>query len=344
MQTTPDSEDLLCGLHAYSDLLREIYSQYTLFEVSKAKSVMTKIGILADDLENYNTLRNMAECLMAFFKSGEMISQGAEYSLRVDKVSFKTLFKKPPKLYLEWMEHFWFSIIFYKKDSEVKAYTGSDSMEILYEDCPPLLFAMKYIAENMTDEKGKDKLSPMWKAFCFADFDALCGEPETAKYDLPQNVLCCAGDKKIYLENFISEFVGEGKAEIILTLQPYVFPCWNVIFKQGKRNVCKFAVKADCVTTLIPLPYEAAKQVIDESPTYTEKIQENIKRFGCISCGKCTNAASMTKYKDYNLCRIASGAFGTEYPMIIKIDVDSKEDAESICRIIEKVQHAPAII
>jgi hypothetical protein len=71
-QTISDSEDYLRGLHAYSDLLRDIYSGYTLFEVSKAESVMTKIGILADDLENYNTLRNMAECLMALFKSGEM--------------------------------------------------------------------------------------------------------------------------------------------------------------------------------------------------------------------------------------------------------------------------------
>ncbi|MDR0913828.1 MAG: hypothetical protein LBM65_01475 [Oscillospiraceae bacterium] len=206
-------------------------------------------------------------------------------------------------------------------------------MEILYEDCPPLLYAMRYMAENLTDEKGKDKLSPVWKAFNFADFDALCGLPET-KYDLSQNVLNCAGENKVYLQQFISEFVGEGKAEINLTLQPYVFPCWNVIFKQGKRNICKFAVKADCVTTFIPLSFEAAKQVVDESPTYTAKIQKNIKHFGCVSCGKCANAASMTKYEGYNLCRIASGAFGTEYPMIIKIVVDTQADAEPISRII----------
>jgi hypothetical protein len=295
---------------------------------------MTKIGILADDLENYNTLRNMAECLMALFKSGEMVTQGAEYALRVDKVLFKTQFKKPPLPYFEWMEHFWFGIRFYKNDNEVKSYGGSDRMEILYEDCPPLLLAMKYIAENTSDEKGKDKLSPLWKAFCFADFDALYNESETVKYALPQNILCCAGDKKIYLEHFVSEFVGEGKAQIIVTLQPYVFPCWNVTFKQSKRNVCKFAVKVDCVTALIPLPYETAKQVVDESPTYSEKIQDNLKRFGCIRCGKCSNAASMTKYMGYNLCRIASGAFGTEYPMMINADINSKEDVDSINKII----------
>ncbi|MDR0914150.1 MAG: hypothetical protein LBM65_03165 [Oscillospiraceae bacterium] len=336
-QTTPDSEDLLRGLRTYSNLLKDIYSQYTLFEVSKAESVMTKIGVLADDLENYNTLRNMTECLMVLFKSGEVITQGAEYSLRVDKASFETQFKKPPKPYFEWLEHFGFGILFYKNSNEVKAYAGSDSIEILYEDCPPLLYAVRYVAENITDEKGKDKLSPVWKAFSFADFEALYGSPETALYDLPQNVLNCAGKSKVYLEQFISTFVGEGKAEINLTLQPYVFPCWNVIFKQGKRNLCKFAVKADCVTTFIPLSYEAAKLVVDESATYTAKIQYNIKRFGCVACGKCANAASITKYEGYNLCRIASGAFGTEYPMIIKIDVDTQSDAESVSSIINKV-------
>jgi hypothetical protein len=339
MQATPDSEDLLRGLRTYSDLLREIYSHYNQYEVSKAESVMTKIGILADDLENYNTLRNMSECLMALSVSGEVVIQGAEYFLRVDKASFKTLFKKPPVPYFEWLEQLGFGILFYKKGNEVKAYAGSDSMEILFEDCPPLLFAMGYMAANITDKKGKDKLSPLWKAFNFADFNVLCEEPETVIYDLPQNVLNCAGKNKVYLEKFISEFAGEGKAEINLTLQPYVYPCWNVIFKQGKRNLCKFAVKADQVTTFIPLSYEAAKQVIDEIQTYTSMIQDNIKRFGCVACGKCANAASMTKYMGYNLCRIGSGAFGTDYPMIIKIDVDTIEDADSISRIIEKAHH-----
>jgi hypothetical protein len=336
-QNTADSEDLLRGLRAYSELLRGIYSQYTLFEVSKAESVMTKIGRLADDLENYNTLRNMIECLMALAKSGEVVTQGAECFLRVDKASFKTQFKKPPKSFFEWLEYFGFGILFYKNGNEVKSYAGSDSMEIIYEDCPPLLFAMRYVAENITDEKCKDKLSPVWKAFSFANFDILVGSPETALYDLPQNVLDCAGENKVYLEQFISEFVGEGKAEINLTLQPYVFPCWNVIFKQGKRNLCKFAVKADCVTTFIPLSIDTAKQVVNERSTYTAKIQDNIKRFGCINCGKCANAVSMTKYEGYNLCRIASGAFGTEYPMIIKIDVDTGVDADSISRIINAV-------
>jgi hypothetical protein len=337
MQTVPDSEDLLRGLRTYSELLREIYAHYTLFEVSKAESIMTKIGILAGDLENYNTLRNVADCLMALAKSGEVVAQGAECSLRVNKASFKTQFKKPSKPFFEWLEQFGFGILFYKNGNETKNYGGCESIEILYEDCPPLLFAMRYVAENITDEKGKDKLSPVWKAFSFADFEALCGSPETALYDLPQNVLNCAGENKVYLEQFISEYVGEEKAEINLTLQPYVFPCWNVIFKQGKRNLCKFAVKADCVTTFIPLSYEAAKIVVDESPTYTGKIQANIKCFGCVACGKCANAASMTKYNGYNLCRIATGAFGTEYPMIIHIDVDSKEDAGSISRIMETV-------
>ncbi|MDR0913829.1 MAG: hypothetical protein LBM65_01480 [Oscillospiraceae bacterium] len=98
-QTAPDSEDLIRRLRTYSDLLREIYSQYTLFEVSKAESVMTKIGILADDLENYNTLRNTVECLMALAKSGEVVTQGSEYSLRVDKANFKTQFNPPQALF-----------------------------------------------------------------------------------------------------------------------------------------------------------------------------------------------------------------------------------------------------
>jgi hypothetical protein len=96
-------------------------------------------------------------------------------------------------------------------------------------------------------------------------------------------------------------------------------------------------VKADCVTTFIPLSYDAAKQVVIDSSTYSAKIQDNIKRFGCVKCGKCTNAASMIKYEGYNLCRTASGAFGTEYPMIIKIEVDTGADADSISRIINTV-------
>jgi hypothetical protein len=334
--SVPDG-DMLDGMRAFSELLREIYSNYALFEVSKAESVMTKIGILADDLENYHNLTNMGKCLFELAKAGELCRNGAEYFLRVDKALFKGGFKKPPAPFFKWLEHFGFYLLYFKNGGAAKSYSGCDCMELYYENHPALLRAAEYLVRGAAEYNDKAAVMPFETAFLLADYDILCmgGGANKTVYELPQTIMNCAGDKGAFLAALAGEFCGADKLGIDFVINTYVFPNWTVKFRQGKRTIVTFYVKANCITVHLPLSYDAAKRVIDEKAAFTDGVSASLSRFGCAGCGKCSSAANLTEYKGYSVCSLAFRNFTTEYSRLIRMDIETSEDAAAIRRIVE---------
>ncbi len=196
-----NSEELLDGLTEYVELLRNIYKNYTAFEVSKVESQMTKIGILADDLDNYHNLTNTGMCLFGLAKSGELRREGVVFYLRINKALFRTYFKKPPAFYFDLLQQYGFYYIFYKNEKQVKTVGSSDTIDLYYEGqgSGSVLYAMKYLSDYVADKDGKDVILPTLTAFLFADCDSLLLDINTNNklmYTLPQTVLNCVGNKK----------------------------------------------------------------------------------------------------------------------------------------------------
>ncbi len=334
----PDKDALLEGMQAYSDLLREIYTNYFVFEVSTVERVMTKIGIWADDLDNYHNMTNLGKCLLDISRASELKKDGLAYCLYVDKTLFKKYFKKPPTFYFNLMQQYGFYFLFYKNEKKVSNYSGSDVMEHYNENHNSLLYAMWYFSKRVAEKDSKDVVIPSATAFLLADYDTLCFGSRTNKeimYDLPQPVLNCVGDKRDMIIQLVSKFCGESKLRIDLTINTYVFPNWIIKFKQGKKTISTFHVRADSIATHLPLTYEVAKQVIDRKDKFTQGVLDSISRFGCAGCGKCVGASNLTTYNGYRLCSLPFSNFTTEYSRLIQMELKTQADADAICWMIE---------
>ena len=70
------SDELIEGFQEFSSLLRRIYSDYQSFEISTVEPVLTKIGIMSDDLDNYHNLTDTINFFYKIASLGELQSDG----------------------------------------------------------------------------------------------------------------------------------------------------------------------------------------------------------------------------------------------------------------------------
>lgn len=338
-KSVSDSEDLLDGLAAYAELLRSIYKNYTVFEVSKVESQMTKIGILADDLDNYHNLTNTGVCLFGLAKAGDLYKEGADYFLRINKALFRTFFKKPPTFYFDILQQYGFLYRFFKNEKEVKTLGSSDTIDLYFEGqgSGSLLYAMKFLSNYVSDKDNKDVIIPTLTAFLFADCDSLLLDINTNQkpmYTLPQTVLNCTGDKRELLSELVSRYCGESKLDIHLAINTYVFPNWTIKFKLKNKTISTFHAEADNLMIHLPVSYEVGKILIDKKDTLSQAVRVCLEHFGCAGCGKCQGQCNMEDYKGYHLCSLPFSNFTTEYARLIRMNV-SADDLNSICFIID---------
>ncbi len=334
-----DSEELLDGLAEYAELLRNIYKNYTAFEVSKVESQMTKIGILADDLDNYHNLTNTGACLFGLAKSGELRREEVVSYLRINKALFRTYFKKPPAFYFDLLQQYGFYYMFYKNEKQVKTVGSSDTIDLYYEGrgSGSVLYAMKYLSDYVAEKDSKDVILPTLTAFLFADCDSLLLDINTNNkpmYTLPQTVLNCVGNKRELLSELVSRYCGESKLNIHLVINTYVFPNWTIKFKLQKKTISTFHAEADNICIHLPVSYDVGKLVIDKKDELSPNIRDCLNHFGCAGCGKCQGQRNMDNYKGYHLCSLPFSNFTTEYARLIRTDVSS-EDLNSICSIMD---------
>lgn len=152
------NDSIIEGLSEFSNLLRNIYSDYRSFEVSTAESVLTKIGIMADDLENYHNLTETIDCLYSIAKVGILQVDGMNSYLTVPKDIFKKEFKKSVALPFEILENHSFYFRYYKKEKEVSSYKLCDKFNIYYDNNNFMMSSLKYFVENITFKKCQGRL------------------------------------------------------------------------------------------------------------------------------------------------------------------------------------------
>jgi hypothetical protein len=75
--------------------------------------------------------------------------------------------------------------------------------------------------------------------------------------------------------------------------------------------------------------------VIDKKDEFPQGVRDNLNQFNCAGCGKCADGSNMTEYKGYNLCNLKFSNFTTEYARLIRMDLKTEEDLNSICWMIE---------
>ena len=114
-----------------------------------------------------------------------------------------------------------------------------------------------------------------------------------------------------------------------------MFPNWIIKFKHNNITISTFHVKADNLSTHLPLSFTVAKQVIDKKDELSQRACDSLNQFACAGCGKCVNGSNMTIYKGYNLCSLNFSNFTTEYARLLRMDVNTEEDLNSLCRMIE---------
>jgi hypothetical protein len=329
-------QDLSEGLEAYGSLLKRIYGDDKSFELSKAGPVPTKIGIPADDLENYHYLTDTALCLYHLALTGEARADGGTAYLHIDKSTFQKSFKTPASFYLEMLQKYSFYYRLYKKGKDVSSYTAADAFDVFYDDGSMLPAAMKHLIERLPDADVKKDYGPSTAIFLMADYASmLCGN--SIKRDmvspLRPGILSTLGSKAGIWRVLIESLSLRLSLQTDISVNTYVFPCWSVRFISKKKTVCTLIVQTDSIVIRLPLSYDAAKRVIDRRIELPQGVRDSIERFGCVMCGKCKQSENIEIFRGYRLCRLNYSNFVTEDSRMIQMSVDTPEDASVLCDI-----------
>ncbi len=101
-----DSSELYDGYRALSGLMKQIYEDYQAYEISAAEKVRTKIGIMADDLENYHNLTQTIDCLYQMAAVGVLCAEGSVSCLEIEKDIFKKAYKNSVTFPFQMLENY----------------------------------------------------------------------------------------------------------------------------------------------------------------------------------------------------------------------------------------------
>ena len=329
------------GLAALAELLKNIYADYQSFEVSTAESEMTKIGIMANDLENYHNLTETVDCLGVMGLVGVLGAEGETSFFEVEKAEFKKEFKTSPTLPFEMLSRYGFYFTYSKKGKEVAAYKLCDAFKVYSERGAQLIPAVKAMGELPQLVVTENYIGTK-QIFRLADFDLILAGKSAAQGDVDlsgQVMLNTAGDKA-ELWGCIAKFwsavcaKSEGKLAYRAFINPYVFPNWTVKFIIKKKTLATFTIKADSVYVTCPLSYEMAQEIVRTRDTQSELVRNSIGGFRCINCGRCTDKVNAAVYEGVELCTKGSVIFGGESPHMINGHINTQADAEAICSLI----------
>ncbi len=332
-------DNIIEGLKEFSNLLRNIYENYRFFEVSTAESVLTKIGIMADDLENYHNLTETIDCLYGIAKVCILQADGMDSYLTVSKDVFKKEFKKSVAFPFEILENHSFYFRYYKKEKEVSSFKLCDKFNIYYDN-NFLMSSLKYFVDNIIVKNVKEDYAQTDILFYIADYDSVLLNKTTKRKEICPDRLGISktlGSQNELWILIINNLHGELKMDYDISLNPYVYPAWNIKFLFKKKTICTFNIGVDRLFIRLPLSYELAKELIVIRNTLSQNICECIEKFGCVHCGKCTNKSNIEIIDGISLCKLNYSNFVTEDSRIIAVQLTTKDEADFIIKLIKEL-------
>jgi hypothetical protein len=333
-------DSIVEGLREFSNLLRNIYTDYHSFEISTVESVLTKIGIMSDDLENYHNLTETIDCLYSIAKSGILQVDGMESYLVVAKDAFKKEFKKPVAFPFEIFEKHSFYFRYYKKEKEVSSYKLCDTFNIYYDNNNFMMSSLKYFVDRITLKNVKEDYAKTDILFYIADYDSVLLNKTTRRKEICPDRIGIAktlGNQSELWTFITNKLHDEMKMNYDISLNPYVFPAWNFKFLNKKRTVCTFNIGTDRLFVRLSLSYELAKELIITRNKLPQNIRECIEKFGCVRCGKCANESNIEIIDGIRLCKLNYSNFVTEDSRIIAVQLTSKDEIEFIIKLIREL-------
>lgn len=336
-----DSHPLAEGFRAFSDLMKTIFSDYRSYETSTAERVQTKIGISADDLENYHNLTETVDCLYQMTVLGVLAEEGESGYLEIEKAMFSKAFKGSVTFPFQMLEKYGFYFSHFKNGIETHAYKNCDKFYLFSETGTGLIPAMKHINNALPDLDAKeDYIGKKNLLFSMSDFESILLKNSTKQTDmspLRQSILNVAGDKNELWHKIVDSFISGMKLTSKAYINPYVFPNWTVKFMSEKKTVITFCISPDIVNVHLPLSYDMAKNVIANKKDFPDIVKKSIENFGCMGCGKCLAQSNIEFFEGVPLCvRDTSKSFG-ESPRSIRGNIVSTEGAKAICEIVKEM-------
>lgn len=332
------SDYLVEGLDEFINLLKSMYKEYHMYEVSTAESIRTKIGIMADDLENYHNLTDTAACLYGITSVSELCTEGENSFLKVDKAIFKANFKKSVIFFFDILEKYSFYFKYFKAEKEVTTYKQCDRFEVFYDNKNSLIAAIKYLAEHSPEANVKDDYTVTKTLFMLADFKSIILKNSTKRKEmdpLRTEILKTVGKYSELWFEIVKFFRDQNELGTDISMNTYVFPNWTVKFTRNKRTICTFIIRVDELHIRLPLSYSVAKDVIKSRDKLPKSVSDSLNNFGCVHCGKCANQSNIELFEGINLCKLNYINFVTEDSRCIQTSISSKEEVESIYNIIK---------
>lgn len=332
--------ELSDGFAAWSALLKRVYDDYPAFEVSTAEQVRTKIGIMADDLENYHNLTDTLDLLFHMAVVGSIEEEGAVSFLSVPKSSLKKAFKGSTAFPLEMLERHDFYFRFAKGGKETGSYKTCDEFRVFYDGEASLPAALKCLADHLPNVTAKEDYVPSKYLFYVADYASILGKASTKQADihpLMPPIVRTAGARRAQWEAIVQALTDRMGLAVKASINPYVFPNWTVKMLRRNRTVCTFSIRPDRIDIRLPLTYEVAKKVILEKDALPPSINESVRRFGCCGCGKCSAQANIELVEGTRLCRLQTTNFITEESRLIGIEVTSPDEVAAIVAMVKEL-------
>ncbi|HML48078.1 MAG TPA: hypothetical protein PKE04_15155, partial [Clostridia bacterium] len=236
----PEFSGLADGFIAWSALLKRLYGEHSAFEVSTAERVRTKIGIMADDLENYHNLTDTLDFVYHMAVVGSLREEGVVSFLSVAKASFRKAFKGSAELPLRMLERFDFYFRFLKNGKGTGAYKTCDEFQAFYDGEASLPAALKCLADHLPSATAKEDYAPSKYLFYVADYASILGKASTkqAAIDplLPE-IARTAGARRAQWEDLVQTMMRPLGLSAKASINPYVFPNWTVRMLRQKKTV-----------------------------------------------------------------------------------------------------------
>lgn len=333
-------DGIIGALNSFTILLRGIYTDYTSFEVSSAGHVPTKIGIMADDLENYHNLTDTLDCLYAIVRTGVLRTQGAVSFLEVKKADLKAQFRKNAALPFGILEKNSFYPEFYRNGKKVPTYRQCNEFCVHYEDSDTMLSALKQFVMRITPKNVKEDYAPEKVLFYTADYESVFLGKTTLRREICHQRLGIDSTLGTQCElwRHICGVIQENlELGYDVCINPYVFPNWNFKFIKKRKTVCTFDIGVDRLSVRLPLPYNLAKELILSREKLPESIRGCIENFGCTCCGKCSGQSNLELVDGITLCSLNYSNFVTEDSRMISIQIRTQDEADTVAGLIRRI-------
>lgn len=332
-------ESVMAGFKEFSGLLRHIYNDYHSFEVSRALHEPTKIGIMEDDLENYHNLINMLDCLYHLARVGMVQKSGVETCLMIQKASFQKIFKKSAAKLFEQLERYSFYLRYYKNGTEVSAYRQCNTFEVYYDPNPAMMHAIHYFAVNIPETNVKENYAQEKVLFYIADYEGVLSKQSIKRKELSPKrfgIPKLLGEYEQLWSVLLREF-DTMALDYDISLNPYVFPCWNFKCIYQKRTLCTFYIGVDKLSVRLPLSYDIAKTLILKRNELPASVCESMEHFGCVRCGNCCEEQNIEIIDGVKLCKLHYSNFVTEDARLIAFSLTTREEADFVVATMKRL-------